>query len=224
MLRKNQRPFNFTTGQVHQLKQIDHGFRQFNRIARAHLRRIKHLDLNPRQYYEAGESLEMVTTRMTSSLRFRQEIVRVGQQQQPLLIVMHFCMLCDCCSERRRLTERDEDETGREALKPDPAHLAEIDSLLVLTSQIEELVSTRSTLRRASLNTFLRQISCFRLAVLKQRRHYQATTLPGTIQVEFEDEDPNGPNICADCHCSMEIDETTKIHDHKSDDRSSEDR
>jgi hypothetical protein len=167
MLRKNQRPFTFTDRQKQQLKGISHDLRKFNRIARGQLRRIGHLNLTPRQYCEAGEFLGIVATRMTSALRFRKAILRAGRQQQPLRIVMHFDTLCDHCSESGQVTGHDDDdETTREALKQDPAHLSEVDSLLELTSRIEELVSTRSALRGPPLGAFFRRVSRFRLAVL----------------------------------------------------------
>jgi hypothetical protein len=153
----------------------------------------------------------MVATRMTSALRFRQEILTAGRQQQPLRIVLRFGMQCRNCSEREQLPVHDDDETTREALKQDPAHQTEITSLLELTSRIEELVSTRSTLRGAPLNAFFRQVSRFRRAVLKQQRDFQATALRQTteIEIEHQDEDPNGLDICDECHKPMEIDGTT---------------
>ena len=209
MLRTNQRPFYFTDTQVQELKRTNDTVRKLNRIARGELRRIGQLGLTPRQHREAGESLGIVAIRMTSVLRFRQEILTAGRQQQPLRIVVRFVMRCRDCSEREQLRVHDEYETAREALKQDPAHQTEITSLLELTSRIEELVSTRSTLRGAPLNAFFRQVSRFRLAVLKQQRDFQATALRQTpeIVVEEPDENPNG-DLCDECHKPMETDDT----------------
>jgi hypothetical protein len=211
MIRKNQRPFNFTDWQVQQLNRTNYTMRQLNRIARDVLRRIGHLYLTPRQYREAVTSLATVTIRMTSALQFREAILTAARQQQLQLIVLHFGS-----SESEELTAHDDDETACEVLKQHPAHQTEIASLLELTSRIEELVSTRSTLRRASLNAFFQRVSRFRLAVLKQQRDLQATSARQTTEIkleyehEFEDEDPNGFGICDDCHKSIKIDGTTE--------------
>jgi hypothetical protein len=211
MLRTNQRPFYFTDTQVQQLKRTNDTVRKLNRIARGELRRIGQLGVTPRQHREAGESLGTIATRMTSVLQFRQGILTAGRQQQPLRIVVRVGMLCHHCSERGQLPVRDDDETTREALKQDPAHQSEITSLLELTSRIEELVSTRSTLRGAPLNAFFRQVSRFRRAVLKQQRDFQATALRQTteIEIEVQDEDQIGLDICDECHKPMEIEGTT---------------
>jgi len=212
MLRKNQKPFYFTEEQEKQLETNNLGLRKLNRIAREELRRIGHIGITPRQYREAGESLGMLATRMNSALRFRQEIPRAGRQQQPDRVVIHFSTLCDC-PESRRLREHKEDKNACEALKPDLAHLAEIDALLALTSRIEELVSYRSTLRGSQLNAFFRQISRFGLAVLKQQQHLQAAVPQQELQIEFQDEDPNGLNICPHCHQSTDIADTMEGYD-----------
>lgn len=198
MLRKNQKPFYFTNEQEKQLETNNLGLRKLNRIAREQLRRIGHIGITPTQYREAGVSLGLLATRMSSALRLRQQILSAGQQQ-PSLTVIHFEPFCEC-PESRRLREHRKDQNVCEALKPDPAHLAEVDVLLALTTRIEDLVSCRSTLRGSQLNAFFRQISRFGLAVLKQQKHFQAAVSEQEPQIQFQDED-----ICPHCHQSTDI-------------------
>jgi hypothetical protein len=114
-------------------------------------------------------------------------------------------------SESRQRTGHDDDEAEREALKQDPAHQAEIISLLELTNSIEDLVSRRSSLRGVPLNAFFRGINRFRLAVLQQQQYLLATA-PQLIPL-FELQVADGPDICPDCLKSKEIDGTMEGHD-----------
>jgi len=97
-------------------------------------------------------------------------------------------------SESSQLTGHDHDEAEREAPKQDPAHWAEIESLLELTNSIENLVSRRSTLRGVFLNAFFRGINRFRSAVLQQQQYLLAAA-----PQQFEFEVADGPDICTDC-------------------------
>jgi len=93
-----------------------------------------------------------------------------------------------------QLTGHDDDEVELEALKQDPAHDAEIESLLELTNSIEELVSRRSMLRGVPLNEFFRGINRFRIAMRQQQQHLLATVhqLKPQVEIQFED-DADGP-------------------------------
>ena len=205
---KNQRPSNFTTGQVQQLEHSRHNLRELNRIARDELRRIGHIDPTPRQCSEASDSLRIVTTQMNLAVRCCQEILKAGGEQQPSLIIVSFGMLCNQCSESEKLRKHDDAEIARKALKPDPAHQTEVASLLKLTNRIEEIVWTRSRFRRAP-PAFITAIGRFRLTVLRQQHQLQAAAGQDTaIQVELDDS-----NNCGNCHKSMEIDDTTEGHE-----------
>src|SRR6266404_5227522 len=157
MLRKNHKPHSFTSWQVQQLKRITHSLRKLNRDARRELRRIRYTGLTRTQYREAGELLGTMATRLISALRFNDEILKAEPEPQTLRLMVRFVTPCVHNvhrSESRQLTGHDDDEAEREALKQNPAHQAEIESLLELTNSIEYLVSRRTLLRGAPLNAF----------------------------------------------------------------------
>ena len=190
MQRKNQGPFKFTDSQVRQLKRTSQSLRKLNRAARGELRLIGRMDLTQRQYREAGDLLGTIAKRMIGELRFHHAIVEAEPEQQPLRIVVRFVTPCVDGSESTQLTGHDDDEAEREAVKQDPAHRAEIESLLELTTSIEDLVSRRSMLRGMPLNEFFLRINRFRLAVFEQQQHLLATVpqLMPQVEIQFEDD------------------------------------
>jgi hypothetical protein len=190
MQRKNRGPFKFTDSQVQQLKRTNKNLRKLNRAARRELRRVGHMELTRTQYREAGDLLGTIAKRMIGELRFHHAIVEAEPEQQPLRIVVRFVTPCVDGSESRQITRHDDDETKREALKQDPAHRAEIESLLELTNSIEDLVSRRSMLRGMPLNEFFLRINRFRLAVFEQQQHLLATVpqLMPQVEIQFEDD------------------------------------
>jgi hypothetical protein len=190
MQRKNRGPFKFTDSQVQQLKRTNQNLRKLNCSARRELRRIGRTDLTRTQYREAGDLLGTIAKRMIGELRFHHAIVEAEPEQQPLRIVVRFVTPCVDGSESRQITRHDDDETKREALKQDPAHRAEIESLLELTNSIEDLVSRRSMLRGMPLNEFFLRINRFRLAVFEQQQHLLATVpqLMPQVEIQFEDD------------------------------------
>jgi hypothetical protein len=202
MLRKNHRPFSLTNWQGQQLKRISHSLRELNRAARRELRRIRYTGLTRTQYREVSDSVGTIATRMSSALRFHDEILKAEQEQEPLRIMVHFVTPCVHHfhhSESRQLTGNADDEAECEALKR-AAHQAEIEPLLELTNSIEDLVSRRSMLRGAPLNAFFRAINRLKLAVLQQQQHLLATA-PQLIPL-FELHVADGPDICTDCLAS----------------------
>jgi hypothetical protein len=214
MLRKKQRPFSLTSWQVQQLKRISHRLRKLNRAARRELRRIGYTGLTRTQYREAGDLFGTIATRMISALRFRHEILKAEQPQQTHRLNVHFVTPCVHHvhrSESRQRTGHDDGEAQREALKVDPAHQAEIISLLELTNSLEDFVSRRSMLRGVPLNEFFRGINRFRFAVLQQQQHLLATAPQLIPLVELQVAD--GPDICTDCLKLQEIDGTMEGHD-----------
>jgi len=213
MVRKNQRPLSLTSREVQQLKRISRSLRKLNRAARRELRRIRYTDLTRTQYRKAGDLFGTIATVMIGAPRFHHEVLKAEREQQTHRIVVHFvtpCIYHVHRSESRQLTGHD-DEPKREALKRDPAHQAEIESLLKLTNSIEELVLRRSMLRGVPLNAFFRGINRFRLAMLQQQQHLLDTApqLIPLVELQFAD----GPDICTDCLKSKEIDITMDGHD-----------
>ena len=147
---------------------------------------------------------------MISALRFHDAILKAEQEPQPLRITVHFVCVHNR-SESRQLTGHDHDAAEREAPKQDPAHWAEIESLLELTNSIEDLVSRRSMLRGVPPNEFFRGIHRFRLALVQQRQHLLATSPQPKLlfDVQFAD----GPDICPDCLNAKQIDHTMEGHE-----------
>jgi hypothetical protein len=218
MLRKNHKPHRFTSWQVQQLKRLTHSLRELNRDARRELRRIRYKGLTRKQYREVGELLGTMATRLISALRFNDEILKAEPEPQIHRLMVRFvtpCVHSAHRSESRQLTRHDDDEAEREALKQDPAHQAEIKSLLELTNSIEYLVSRRALLRGVPLNAFFRGISRFRSAVIQQQQYLLATApqLVPLVEVQFAD----GPEICTDCLKAKQIDDTMEVTSDKSD-------
>lgn len=212
ILRKNQRPLSLTSREVQQLKRISHSLRKLNRAAHRELRRITYTDLTRTQYREAGEFCGTIAIIIIGALRFHHEYLKAEREQQTLRMVVHFVTPCiyHHHPESRQLTEHD-NERKCGALKRDPAHLAEIESLLKLTNSIEELVLRRSTLRGVPLNTFFRRINHFRLAMLQQQQHLLDTTpqLIPLVELQFADR----PDVCTDCLTSKEVEGTIEDDD-----------
>src|SRR6266852_1685723 len=206
MLRKNQRSLSFTSWQMQQLKPVSHTLRKLNREARHELRRIRYTDLTSTRYREAGELFGTIATRMIGALRFHHEILKADQEPPRFQLQVHFVEPCVHRYKGSQLTGPGDDEVEREALKLEPAHQAEIMSLLELTNSIEGPVSRRSTLRGAPLNAFFRGLNRFRLALLQQRQHLLATSPQPKLLFDLQVAD--GPDICPDCLKSTEIDVT----------------
>jgi len=201
MLRKNQRSLRLTSWQVQQLKPVSHTLRKLNREARHELRRIKYTDLPSTRYREAGELFGTIATRMIGALRLRHEILRAEQEPLRFQAKVHFVEPCVHRYKGSQLTGPGDDEVEREVLKLEPAHQAEIMSLLELTNSIEDPVSRRSTSRGAPRNVFFRGLNRFRFALLKQRQHLLATS----PQPKFDFQVAKVFDICPDCLKSKEI-------------------
>ena len=187
---------------MQQLKPVSRTLRKLNREARHELRRIKYTDLTSTRYREAGELFGTIATRMIGALRFRHEILKADQEPLRFHLEVHFVEPCVHVSESRPLTGHGDDEAC-EALKLEPAHQAEIMSLLELTNSIEDPVSRRSALRGAPRNVFFRGLDRFRLALLKQRQHLLATSPQPKRLFELQVTDVF--DICPDCLKSKEI-------------------
>ena len=149
MLRKNQRSLRLTSWQVQQLKLVSHTLRKLNREARHKLRRIKYTNLTRTRYREAGELFGTIATRMIGALRLRDEILKAEQEPLRFQVEVHFVEPCVHVSESRPLTAHGDNEAECEALKLEPAHQAEITSLLELTLYRRTRVEALHVARRA---------------------------------------------------------------------------
>jgi hypothetical protein len=160
--------------------------------------------------------LGTIATRMISALRFRDEILKAEQPQEPFCLDVHFVEPCahHVYDSQSRQPARHDDEAEREALTLHPAHQAEIASLLESTNSIEERVSRRPMLRGSSSNKFFGGINRLRLAVLRQQQYLLATA---PQQMLFELHIADSPEICPDCLKAKEIDGTMEGATDKSD-------
>jgi hypothetical protein len=214
MLRKNQRPLSLSSRQVQQLKQINRVLRKLNSDARRELRRIAYKDLTPARYREAGQLFGTIASRMICPLRFHHEVLKAKPEPQTHRLMVRFITPCVHSlkrSEGRPLKRHDDNETERQGMKQDPAHQAEIESLLELTNSIEDRASRRAMLRGVPLNAFFRGINRFRSAVLQQQLYLLAIAPRPIPLVELQVAD--GPDICTYCLKSNEIDVAMEGHD-----------
>jgi hypothetical protein len=179
MIRKSERPFNFTDSQIEQLKRIYRGLRKLYRQATCDLQRISRTVLNQTQYREAGKSLGTLAIRMISLLRVRQEILLAGQKQEPQLIQLVIDASCAECSENDTVRINDDEETGeaasREVLNQDPECQKEIEALLELVFRIDESVSCTS--RRAPPRAFFLGLKSLTGGLLRQQKHFRETAI-----------------------------------------------
>jgi hypothetical protein len=186
MIRKSERPCNFTDRQIAQLKQIHSRLRTLNRNAICELRRISRTVLNQTQYREAGESFGTLAIRMISLLRVHQEILSAGHKQEPQLIQVLPVTCCNKCSENGAVRTKDEEETGeaasREVLNQDPACQQEIEALLELVFRIDESVSR--TYRRAPPRAFFLGLKNLTGGVLRQQRQFRETAITQGPRIE----------------------------------------
>ena len=86
MIRKSERPFNFSDEQIAHLKHIHPRLRTLNRYAICELRRIGWAILTDAQYRDSGKFLGTLSIRMNTLVRARDGILSAGQNQQPQLI------------------------------------------------------------------------------------------------------------------------------------------
>jgi hypothetical protein len=195
MIRKSERPFNFTDRQIAQLKQIHPRLRTLNRNAICELRRIGWTTLTDAQYRDIGKSLETLSIRINNFLRARQGILSAGQNQQPQLIEIVIGSICDKCD---GLRARDGDDNGeaasREALQQDPAYQEELEILLDLLLKTDEDVTRRS--RRAPPRPFFLGLKSMTEAVQRQQRHFRMTTIAQRPSIKVL-EMPN--DVCDRC-------------------------
>ena len=171
MIRKSERPFNFTDRQIAQLKQIHPRLRTLNRNAIGELRRIGWTTSTDGQYRKIGKSLETLSIRIKHFLRARQEILSAGQNQQPQLIEVVVSSFCDQCDGLRARGSDDNGEAAsREALQQDPACHEELEILLDLLLKTDEDVTRRS--RRAPPPQFFLGLKSLTQAVQRQQRAF----------------------------------------------------
>jgi hypothetical protein len=204
MIRKNQRPLNFTDSQVQQLGRNKHSLRKLNRVALGALRRIRSTALTNRQYRDAGDSFSRMADQMMSALRVRRELIAAGRERLPDRIELIFGGMCDACWENKLRTKRDDHEpNSREALKQDPAHLAELEFLLELALRVQARVSVRCEPGHAPPRAFFSGIRRLILAVLRQQRELRETAPKHEPEIKVLE----CPSHCINCHQLGTLDE-----------------
>jgi len=166
MIRKNQRPLNFTDSQVQQLRQNTCGLRKLNRAALVALRRVGCESLTDKERRAAGDSFATIAAQMTFAFRVRRELLTAAAEQVPERINVILQEMCDPCP-LNELSKKSDDLVA-DALE-DPAHQAEIESLITLAMRVEARVSVRFESGRAP-RAFLHGINRLTLAVLRQQR------------------------------------------------------
>jgi len=205
MLATSNKPYVFTELQARQFKRTTHSLRKLNRDSLCELQRLQHPGLTDTKYRAAGNSFEILAPQIMFLLRFREAILHSARETRVDLIVITVAVICnDCRLERRHDATNDAPfDHSREVLKQDPAHQADVDTLLVLAQETGERLSSRSMspITRKVLMTGLKRVMD---AFLKQRRHLLDTLDPpeGLIEVR------KGGDDCYVCH------KTRGSHDH----------
>jgi len=167
MLLKKNRPFFFTDQQTAQLRSTNGTLRQLNRHARRELQGIG-ADLTDKQYRDAGLLLGKLATRMISVLRFREDVLNFGRQQQPTDVKVVFSVVCNDCSMPAR--NREDAPNSDQPPEADPAHFPELDSLVEIAHNVGERVWLCFE-PRTPPDPFLVGLKRLTDALLKQRRH-----------------------------------------------------
>jgi hypothetical protein len=209
MIRKNQRPLYFTDSQEQQLRRNNYSLRKLNRAALGALRRIRSTALTNAEYRDAGDSFVRMANQMMSALRVRRELIAAGRERLPESFELLFGGICDACSKNKLRTKPDDHEAdSRKALEQDPAHQAEIESLLELVLRIEARVSVRCESGHAPPRAFFSGIGRLISAVLRQQKDLRETALkhqPPEIKVSHA-------SHCLNCHQPFEtVDEEGNV-------------
>jgi len=197
MLAKSNKPYSFTELQARQFKRTTHSLRKLNRDSLCELHRLQHPGLTNTKYRAAGNSFEILAPQVMFLLRFREAILHSAREKRGDLIVLTFVVICNDCRLDKRPSATDDEpmDHSREVLEQDPAHQADVDTLLVLAQETGERLSSRSmspTARKVVMTGLKRLMD----ALLKQRRHLQDTldSPEGLIEVRKDGDD------CYVCH------------------------
>src|SRR2546423_1737095 len=167
MLRKEDRPFFFTEPQKALLRNRNIALQRLNRKARRELRRIGWFTLTHKQYREAGLILRQLATRMKSVVRFREEILDFGREQQPTrtqLVIAIVCGDCPITGDEPRDPLTDSDQIP----EINSTHLPELESLVEFTQKMGDRLWSRL---RIPPDVFVSGLKRLTDALLKQRRH-----------------------------------------------------
>jgi hypothetical protein len=174
--------------------------RKLNRVALGALRRIRSTALTNTEYRDAGDSLVRMANQMMSALRVRRELIAAGREQLLQRIEVTFGGTCDACWENELRTKTDDHEAdSREALKQDPAHQSETESLLELALRTEERVSVRCESGHAPPKALFSGIGRLILAVLQQQQDLRKTALKHQPEIEVLER----PSHCRNCNQPM---------------------
>ena len=198
MVAKSNKPFSFTELQLQQLKRTTHNLRKLNRDSLRAFQRLKHPGLTNTEYREASNSFEILALQLISALRFREAVLSSAREQR-IDVIVHIGVICIDCRLQTLFSERTvSDQTlpdnAGEALRQDPLHQAEVDTLLGFAYVTSERISRRSmsTTTRKALMTRLRHLFD---ALLKQRHHLQDTSVDAPARCEVHVH----PSVCCVC-------------------------
>jgi hypothetical protein len=195
---KSDKPSFFTELQLQRLKRTTHNLRKLNRDSLRALQRLKHPGLTNTKYREAGNSFEILALRVISALRFREAVLSSARDQR-IDVIVHVEVICTDCRHQTLLSaptasDQTPPDNACEALKQDPVHQAEVNTLLELAHLTNKRMSARSmspTTRKALMTSLRRLME----ALLKQRRHLQDTSddAPGRCEMRVH------PSVCCVC-------------------------
>jgi len=205
MKRKRHR-FSFSEEQLRQLESTNESLRKMNDAALSQLQHIGNSYLSKKQFREAADSFEILALRMNSAVQFREGIITAARAQEPELILVIFATICGSCDDP--LDEPQDDVPA--VLNLDVAQLSELDRLLELAHATEERVSARCMLPGTLPKAFFTGLGCLTRALLRQRRHLQATAPEQRNRIEVR-EDRSGQ--CVQCGKTLPDDGSNEIND-----------
>jgi hypothetical protein len=169
MIRNNQRPPNFTDWQILQLKRTYSSLRTLNSQVFRELQRIRRMALTRSQYRDAGQFFQMMAIRMISAMRVREAIVVAAREQVVNRCEVIIGPYCECSA----IAPDDNESVSNEALKIDPAHHEEVDSLLELMLRANDREPGHCGSRRVPPECFFVGLDRIISAVLRQQRQLQ---------------------------------------------------
>jgi hypothetical protein len=152
VLAKSNEPCVFTELQARQFKRTTRSLRKLNRDSLCELQGLRHPGLTSAKYRAAGNSFEILALQVMFLLRFREAILHSARETKIDLIVVTITKrICNDCrlNERNNANKDDTLDHSREVLKQDPAHQADLDTLLALAQETgERLAASQSTTAR----------------------------------------------------------------------------
>jgi len=195
MLRtRKQHPF-FSELQSNLIQSADANLTKLNRNAVRELQRLGRPGLSNAAYNESGDFLRVLSIRMLSALRIREDVDIAGRQQKPDLINVTFGSKCQPCEQERFKPRGDNEAVSLQAPKQD---FAEITSLLALTYRTEEWVARLCRRRVALLGSFFAGTSRLMLALVHQQRQLRKLSPKRVPKIKVTLQ-PVDADVCISC-------------------------